>query len=110
MAKLHDVRRRFPVEDRAAYEAAYAEAELAARVGEFLHRLRTGAGLTSADLAARMGLDEDVIDEVEEGCGSLSIDFFDRLCRALGGRVTLRVGDEELELDRSSRSFEETED
>jgi hypothetical protein len=43
------------VEERREYDQAYAEAQLAAEVGERSHVAREAAGLTQRELARRMG-------------------------------------------------------
>ena len=93
MAKLDDMRRRFPVVDRDAYERAYAEAELAARLGELVHHLRTEAGLTQRALGERMGESEEEVAHVEEGGPGVTLEFLDRLGRALGVPMVLGEDD-----------------
>jgi ribosome-binding protein aMBF1 (putative translation factor) len=89
MAKLSDVRRRFPPEDAAAYERAYAEAELAEDLGTFVYSLRVAADLSEAELAARMGVDEDDVLRAEEGDAALTVAFVDAVARAVGVRVRM---------------------
>lgn len=89
MAKLRDVRRRFPPEDAAAYEAAYAEAELAEDLGAFVYSLRVAADLGTAEVAARMGVDEDEVLRAEEGDASVTVAFLDGVARAVGARVKI---------------------
>lgn len=79
MARLADVRRRFPVGDRAAYDEAYTAAELAGRLGERLHRARTDAGLTAAELAVRLGVGPEDVERAEEGGPPCSDAFFVRV-------------------------------
>lgn len=88
-AKLGDLRRRLPVGDRAEYERAYAEAELAARVGELVHRLREQTGTSVAALALAAGVEEEEILHVEEGGMDVTLAFLDRLGRALRAGMTL---------------------
>ena len=89
--KLDDMRRRFGGSEHAEYEAAYAEAERAGRLGELAYALRAAAGLSRAELAARMGVSEDQVARAEEGDPALGADVFDRLGRALGVGVPLTV-------------------
>ena len=91
MAKLSDLRRRFPPDDAGAYAAAYAEAGLAASLGELVRALRCAAGLGVAELAASMGVDEDAVVRAEEGDASLTVAFVDRVARAVGLRVEMTV-------------------
>lgn len=92
MAKLDEVRRRFPPEDPDAYAAAYAEAVLAEQLAALVHGLRVSAGLDQDELAARMGVDEAEIARVEEGDASVTFGFLDRLGRAAGIRLTVTGG------------------
>ncbi|MHB1554543.1 MAG: helix-turn-helix domain-containing protein [Acidimicrobiales bacterium] len=89
MAKLSDVRRWFPPEDASMYAAAYAEAELAERLGVLVQELRKAAGLDAAELAACTGVNEDDLVRAEEGDASIAVGFLDRLAREARVRVTL---------------------
>jgi transcriptional regulator with XRE-family HTH domain len=89
MAELRDVRRWFPPEDAAMYAAAYAEAELAERLGGLVQELRKAACLDPAELAARTGVHTDDLVRVEEGDASMTVGLLDRLAREAGVRVTL---------------------
>ncbi len=92
-AKLREVRRRFPPEDASAYASAYAEAALAERLGTLVHRLRVGARMDVAELAARMGVEEDEVLLAEEGDASLTLAYLDRLARAVGSPVTVSAAE-----------------
>lgn len=96
--KLDDLRRRIPVEDRAAYDAAYAEATAAGRLGDAVHRLREAAGLSEAALAERVGVGEEEIAAAEEGDPSVTVAFVAQLARALGVPVCLTLGEEVVDL------------
>jgi hypothetical protein len=98
MVKLGDMRRRFPVEDPVAYAAAAAEAELAGRLGELVHRMREAAGLGGAELAGRLGITADDLTAAEEGDPSLALDvgFLHRACVALGARGEVVIGGEHV--------------
>ncbi len=98
MAKLRDVRRRFPPEDPDAYTAAYADATLAGELGELLHDLRVEAGLSEGELAARTGVDEDEVVRAEEGGSPVSVAYLDRVARALGRPMAVVAGDAEIPL------------
>lgn len=89
MAKLRDVRRWFPPEDASMYAAAYAEAELAERLGALVVELRRAARLDVSELAARMGVREDDLVRAEEGDATMAVGFLDRLAREAGVRVAL---------------------
>ncbi|MDA8075396.1 MAG: helix-turn-helix transcriptional regulator [Actinomycetota bacterium] len=89
MARLSDVRRWFPPEDASMYAAAYAEAELAERLGTLVQALRKAACLDAAELAARTGVHEDELGRAEEGDASMTLGLLDRLAREAGVQVTL---------------------
>ena len=89
MAKLSDVRRRFPPGDAEVYARAYAAAELAGALGAFVHGLRVSAGLSEAELARRMGIDEEEVLRAEEGDASLTVAFLDGVARAVEARVRM---------------------
>lgn len=90
---LDDVRGSAPITDRAAYEAAYREAELSGTLAELAHRLWTSTGLSSADLAKRLCLPEEDLVAVEDGSAVLGIvDLLDRLGRVIGEEGELRMG------------------
>jgi transcriptional regulator with XRE-family HTH domain len=70
-------RRPPPVETRAAVEHNLA-------LGQLIHDLRTEAGLTQRELAARMGTTQSVISRLEEGGGARNrIDTLARVATAL---------------------------
>lgn len=104
MAKLSDVRRRFPPDDADAYAAAYTEAELAENLAVLVQGLRLSAGLSQAELAARMGVEEEEIQRAEEGDASISLEFLHRLGRAVGARLTMTSGDVQVVLGTSEIS------
>jgi ribosome-binding protein aMBF1 (putative translation factor) len=104
MAKLSDVRRRFPPDDADAYAAAYTEAQLAENLAVLVQGLRLSAGLSEAELAARMGVGEAEVQRAEEGDASLPVVFLHRLGRALGARLTMTAGDVQVVLGTSGTS------
>ena len=53
--------------ERAEYDRAYAEARLAADVGERIRAAREAAGLSQRDLAARMGTSQAAVARLEAG-------------------------------------------
>ena len=53
--------------ERAEYDQAYAEARLAAEVGEHIHAAREAAGLSQRELARRMGTSQAAVDRLESG-------------------------------------------
>lgn len=106
MAKLSDVRRRFPPQDAAVYAEAYATAALAGELGEFVYGLRVAAGLSEAELAARLGIDSDEVVRAEEGDASLTVAYLDGVARAAGVqlRVAAPAGGLEVVLGASSET------
>ena len=53
--------------ERAEYEAAGAEAELALRAAELVYQARTAAGMTQAELARAMGVSQSHVSALEGG-------------------------------------------
>lgn len=83
-------------EGRAAYEDE-------ARVSAFralVHRLRTDAGLTQAELAKRMGTTQSAIARIEGGGSRPSLDTLERLASAVGAELVVGVA-ENLSENRS---------
>jgi transcriptional regulator with XRE-family HTH domain len=104
MAKLSEVRRRFPPEDAEAYVKAYAEAEFAERLGALAHALRASAHLDAPQLATRMGVEEDEVLRAEEGEASTTVAYLDRVARAVGIPVLIAAAGVEVVLGQSSVS------
>ena len=102
MPKLEDVRREHPIKDRAVYDRAYAEADLAGRLAEIVYRLRTTAGLTQTELARRMGTTQSAVARVEGGGSTPTLDLLDRVGRAVGAEIMLTVNGEVLHLGASA--------
>jgi ribosome-binding protein aMBF1 (putative translation factor) len=100
--KLEDVRREHPIEDRVAYDRAYAEADLAGRLAEIVYRLRTTAGLTQTELARRMGTTQSAVARVEGGGSTPTLDLLDRVGRAVGAEIVLSVNGEVLRFGASA--------
>lgn len=102
MAKLSDVRRRFPPEDADAYDSAYAEATLAGELGAMLHAMRVAAGVDERELAARMGIDADEVARAEEGDPTTTVAYLDGVARALGSQVVVTSGETGVTLGRAA--------
>jgi ribosome-binding protein aMBF1 (putative translation factor) len=87
---LEYLHRRYVGEDperRAAFEAALADAEVAGDI----HRLRTEAGLTQAQLARKVGTATSVISRLEDAeYTGHSLSMLRRVAAALGRRVEVR--------------------
>ena len=84
--KLHD-KWREDEEYRAAYEALEPEFALA----EELIAARGRAGLTQADVAARMGTTQSVVARIESGRNPPNLKTLEKYARAVGMRVSVRL-------------------
>lgn len=86
-----DVKAQRPLteEARAAYED---EARISAFRG-LVHRLRTEAGLTQAELAARMGTTQSAIARMEGGGARTTLETLERLAAAVGAELLVGVGE-----------------
>ena len=93
-----DIKAQVPLneEGRAAYEDE-------ARISAFralVHRLRTEAGLTQAELAARMGTTQSAIARMEGGGARPTLETLEHLALAVGAELVVGVG-ENLSENRS---------
>ena len=77
--------------ERDAYERAYAEARLAAEVGERVRRAREAAGLSQRDLAARMGTSQAAIARLEAGGVEATLTTLQRVAVALGLELNVEL-------------------
>jgi ribosome-binding protein aMBF1 (putative translation factor) len=75
--------------ERAEYNAAYAEADLAGRFAELVYDLREEAGLTQTQLAKLMHTTQSSIARIEGGAHTPTIALLDKLGKALGQPITL---------------------
>jgi ribosome-binding protein aMBF1 (putative translation factor) len=78
-------------EQKAQYEAAGAEAELGLRMAEMVYQARTEAGLTQAQLAARMGVSQSHISALEGGGTVPTLATLTRIASAVGRRVDVEL-------------------
>jgi ribosome-binding protein aMBF1 (putative translation factor) len=74
-------------ETRAAYDALASEFSVA----KTLIAARARAGLSQAEVAARMGTTQSVIARLESGKRLPSLRTVERFARAVGGRAVLRI-------------------
>ena len=81
-----------PADERKVFDEAYATARLAMELAETVFRARQTAGLTQAELARRMGTTQSAIAAIESGARTPTVELLDRLARACGGRLTIRIG------------------
>ena len=79
------------IEERKEYDQAYAEAQLAAEVGERIHAAREAAGLTQRELARRMGTSQAAIDRLESGGVGATLTTLQRVATALGLEVNVEL-------------------
>jgi transcriptional regulator with XRE-family HTH domain len=84
--KLHD-KWMEDEEYRAAYEALEPEFALA----EELIAARGRAGLTQADVAARMGTTQSVVARIESGRNPPNLKTLEKYARAVGMRLSVRL-------------------
>src|SRR5277367_3650154 len=79
------------IEERKEYDQAYAEAQLAAEVGERIHTAREAAGLSQRELARRMGTSQAAIDRLESGGVGATLTTLQRVASALGLEVNIEL-------------------
>jgi transcriptional regulator with XRE-family HTH domain len=64
-----------------------------AQVGRLVERLRREAGLTQAELAARIGTTQAALSKIETGRTLPGLELLDRVARAVGRPVTITLGE-----------------
>jgi ribosome-binding protein aMBF1 (putative translation factor) len=74
---------RMTAAERAEYDQAYAEAQLAAEVGERIRTAREAAGLSQRNLASRMGTSQAAIARLEAGGVGATLTTLHRVAVAL---------------------------
>jgi len=77
--------------EREAYDRAYAEATLAADVGERIRCARESAGLSQRELARRMGTSQAAIDRLESGGVGATLTTLQRVATALDLKVVVEL-------------------
>jgi transcriptional regulator with XRE-family HTH domain len=77
--------------ERAEYASAYAEAELAAEVGERIRSAREAVGLSQRELARRMGTSQAAIARLEAGGVGATLTTLHRAATALGLEVNIEL-------------------
>ena len=78
-------------EERAVFDEAYTAAGLAMELAETVYRARESAGLTQAELARKMGTTQSAIAAIESGARTPTVELLERLARACGQRLTIRI-------------------
>lgn len=79
------------IAERAEYDRAFAEAKLAAEVGERIHDAREAARLSQRELARRMGTSQAAIDRLESGGVGATLTTLQRVATALGLEVNVEL-------------------
>lgn len=64
-------------------------------LGDLLVELRTGAGLSQRELAARLGVSQRYVVELEQGKQTKSIDRLLAFVKTTGGALYLELGDDD---------------
>lgn len=77
------------VEERDRFDMAQAEEEERLRLAELVYAARTGAGLTQASLAARIGSQQSVISAIENGAQIPTFPMLHRIAGAVD--LTLHI-------------------
>lgn len=78
-------------DERAEYERAYAEAQLAAEVGARIQAAREAADLDQGELACCMGTNQAAIDRLESGDVGVTLATLQRVAGALGLTVNVEL-------------------
>ncbi|MBK6856559.1 MAG: helix-turn-helix transcriptional regulator [Microthrixaceae bacterium] len=84
---------------------AYEDEARIAAFRELVHRLRTEAGLTQAELAERMGTTQSAIARMEGGGTRPTLDTLEKIASAVGADLVVGVG-ENLSANRSIAKLE----
>jgi|HubBroStandDraft_1064217.scaffolds.fasta_scaffold101609_1 ribosome-binding protein aMBF1 (putative translation factor) len=77
--------------ERVEYDRTYAEAQLAAVVGERVREAREGAGLSQRELARRMGTSQAAVARMEAGSVGATLTTLQRAATALGREVQVEL-------------------
>jgi ribosome-binding protein aMBF1 (putative translation factor) len=78
-------------DERQEYERGYAEAQLAAEVGERVRAARESAGLSQRELAARMGTSQAAIARLEAGGVGATLTTLHRAATAVGMELLVEL-------------------
>ncbi|MGH9184425.1 MAG: helix-turn-helix domain-containing protein [Acidimicrobiales bacterium] len=93
-----DLKAQRPLSD--AGRAAYEDEARISGFRELVHRLRTEAGLTQAELAERMGTTQSAVARMEGGGTRPTLETLEKLAAAVGAELVVGVG-ENLSENRS---------
>ena len=89
-ANWDDVKAQHPLTEKA--RAAYEDEARISAFRALVHRLRTEAGLTQAELAQRMGTTQSAIARMEGGGARPTLETLEKLAAAVGGELIVGVG------------------
>jgi DNA-binding XRE family transcriptional regulator len=76
-------------EEQAAYEAGVAESRARRELARQVYRMRTEAGLTQTELAARLGITQPVVSSIEKGAKYPTIPTLQRIAEATGHHMAI---------------------
>jgi transcriptional regulator with XRE-family HTH domain len=88
---LEDLQSRYPPANRDEYDRARETAELAGAMAELVYAMRSQAGLTQTELAARMGTTQSSIARMESGGSLPTIEMLARFAHATGVRIRIEA-------------------
>lgn len=86
-------------------KAAYQDEARVAAFRELVHRLRTDAGLTQAELASRMGTTQSAIARMEGGGARPTLETLEKLASAVGADLVVGIA-RDLSTNRSVAKLE----
>jgi ribosome-binding protein aMBF1 (putative translation factor) len=72
----------------------YAQAVRDLDLGERIREIRTGRGMTQAEVAWRARITQPALSRIELGGGVPTLEMLDRIGRAMGVRFVITLGDE----------------
>ena len=104
---FEEMQQKYPPADREEYDRAHATAELAGAMAELVYGMRTQAGFTQTELAARMGTTQSSVARMESGASLPTVEMLARLAHATGVPMRIAapgVADVEILAPRQSRA------
>lgn len=82
---------RMTAAERADYDRGYAEAKLAAEVGDHIRAARDAAGITQRELATRMGTSQAAVARLEAGGVGATLTTLHRVAVALDMELSVEL-------------------
>ena len=89
MRKAHEKQAR-TIRNKPAYKEVSETFDAEYAIAKELHKARTKARLSQAQVAERMGTTQSVVSRIEHG-GNVSVDTLVRYAKACGGKLQLKV-------------------